>query len=337
MKIIFVVASLAVSIEANNNDLFYYGFSDVDIEGGTAYGQQNWGDVTCDNLEECSGYPDKYLQGKGFSVGGSSNCLWCPENGPQNCGLHRQSPINLERNRGLVGDPMEKECPDWHFMHAQEGSCVWEDLLDQFEIERHALKLKIPVQDDGEIDCVDTDGLRRFPRTDYSKGFPDWWWMDHTSIQVPSQHTQEGKRYDAEVQLNQFYEIEHPKNQLGSISVFLDAYNNTAPWPMLDKLICQWRKVEEEARSGCGLEPSPPQDVRLVSRPGAHDAWTAELKGELFAYTRSPNAKTTKPPIASANETEAHLHPSDYGTHNAGDVHSVPTACISGPNTEVHQ
>ena len=161
-----------------------------------------------------TGYPDKYLLGQGFSVAGASNCRWCPENGPQNCGLHRQSPINLERNRGIVGDPMEKECPDWHFMHAQEGSCTWDDMLGQFEIARHALKLNMPVQSDGQVDCVDEEGLRRFPRMDYSKGFPDWWWLDHTSVQVPSQHTQEGKRYDGEVSFNHFYEIPHPKNQV---------------------------------------------------------------------------------------------------------------------------
>lgn len=109
---------------------------------------------------------------------------------------------------------MEKECPDWHFMHDREGSCSWNDLQSQFEIARHALNIHMPIQDDGQLACVDSEGLRRFPRMDYSKGFPDWWWLSHTSIQVPSQHTQEGKRYDAEVSLHHFYEISHPKNQV---------------------------------------------------------------------------------------------------------------------------
>lgn len=169
-----------------------------------------------------TGYPDKFLHGKGFSIEGSSNCLWCPENGPQNCGLHRQSPIDLQRNRGIAGDPMEKECPDWHWMQFRNDTCSFDDdLIDQFVIERHALKLNIPINEDGEIDCEDDAGLRQFARLDYSKGFPDWWWLEHTSIQVPSQHTQEGKRYDAEVTLAHFYEIDHPKNQVCQIFLFL--------------------------------------------------------------------------------------------------------------------
>lgn len=142
--------------------------------------------------------------------------MWCPEDGPENCGLHRQSPIDLKRDRGITGHPEEKECPDWHWMQYRDDTCSWDDMKDQFSIERHALKIQIPTLPNGDIDCVDPDGTRQFPRLDYSKGFPDWWWLDHTSISVPSQHTQEGKQYAAEVTLAHFYEISHPKNQVSS-------------------------------------------------------------------------------------------------------------------------
>jgi hypothetical protein len=151
----------------------------------------------------------------GLTVAGNNNCLWCKDGEPETCGLHRQSPINLKRDRGVTGSTEEKECPDWHFMRYEDGTCVWSDYLDQFRIERHALEVSTPTLSDGDIDCVNaTTNIRAFPRLDYSKGFPDWWWYDHTSISLPSSHTQEGKQYDAEVILAHFYEIEHPKNQV---------------------------------------------------------------------------------------------------------------------------
>jgi hypothetical protein len=81
--------------------------------------------------------------------------------------------------------------------------------------------------------------------------------MTGTDIHVPSEHVQEGKQYDAEVQLAFVYEIDHYKNKAGKISIFMDAYEGVASWPYLDKLICQWRRAEEEKRSHCGLDPAP--------------------------------------------------------------------------------
>lgn len=89
-------------------------------------------------------------------------------------------------------------------------------MKDQFKIQRHALSIDIPMLPNGDIDCVTPDGLRQFPRLDYSKGFPDWFWMDSTEIMMPSNHVQEGKRYAAEVVLQHFYEIDHYKNKVRS-------------------------------------------------------------------------------------------------------------------------
>ena len=142
-------------------------------------------------------------------------------------------------------------------MQYKDGSCDWEDMLGHFSIERHALQIHMPLRSNGDVDCVTGDGQRKFPKLDYSKGFPDWWLLSRTDISVPSEHVQEGKRYDAEVVLAHFYEIDHYKNKLGKISIFMDAYDGEAAWPFLDKLICQWRKVEEEQRRHCGLPPAP--------------------------------------------------------------------------------
>lgn len=107
-------------------------------------------------------------------------------------------------------------------MRYQSGACNWEDIIDNddamhrngFQIERHALQILTPVDDDGDLQCFNETLGARYPRLDYSKGFPNWWHLAHTEISVPSEHTQEGKRYDAEVTLAHFYEMEHYRNQV---------------------------------------------------------------------------------------------------------------------------
>ena len=53
MRFVCAAVLLLAAAEANNHDLFNYGFSDNDIDGGTDFGQQNWGEVSCDDLETC--------------------------------------------------------------------------------------------------------------------------------------------------------------------------------------------------------------------------------------------------------------------------------------------
>ena len=42
-------------------------------------------------------------------------------------------------------------------------------------------------------------------------------------------------------------------NEMGTVSVFLKAYEDAAPYRYLDKVICQWRRKEYEVRKECGL------------------------------------------------------------------------------------
>ncbi len=142
-------------------------------------------------------------------------------------------------------------------MNFEDGSCAWEDMEDSFEIARHALQIHTPMRQNGDINCSNARGERRYPRLDYSKGFPDWWHLDRTDIKVPSEHTQEGKRYAAEISLAHFYEVDHWKNQVGYVTLFMQDYPNEKPWAYLDKLICQWRREEEKQRAACGLPPAP--------------------------------------------------------------------------------
>ena len=147
-----------------------------------------------------------------------NNCRWCPESGDQQaCGLHRQSPVDLKRDRAILNGINFKTCPDWHYMQTREDTCTFEDVKNSFSIERHALRLEIPQLPDGQIACVDQLGQRLYPRLDYSKGFPNWWWMQRIEIMAPSSHKQEGVQYAAEVILQHFYEIDHYKNQVRAV------------------------------------------------------------------------------------------------------------------------
>jgi len=130
-------------------------------------------------------------------------------------------------------------------------------MADEFHINRNGLSITTPLTDDDDIDCVDDIGQRKFPKLDYSKGFPDWWYLDRIDISVPSEHVQHGQRYAAEVKLSHFYEIDMYKNKLGIVSMFMQDFEGEPSWPYLDKLICKWRAEEEKRRSECGLDPAP--------------------------------------------------------------------------------
>ena len=104
---------------------------------------------------------------------------------------------------------------DWHWMFYKDGTCSFDDMKEHFSIERHALQMHIPTREDGTIDCEE-NGQRKFPRLDYSKGFPDFWYLARVAVTTPSQHWQENYQYAAELTLDHFYMIPHSKNEVGS-------------------------------------------------------------------------------------------------------------------------
>ena len=164
------------------------------------------------------GYVDKWDWARGWEIRDNS-CRSCPADEaegslPDECHSHHQSPIDLQRNRGLTGSEMETECIDWHWMKYEDSSCTWQDLIDAdaITVERHALRVTQPVDDELgrmgnlRLDCPGPP--RRFGRIDFSKGFADWWFLSHIDFHVPSEHTQDGKRYSAEAQMYHFYSEE---------------------------------------------------------------------------------------------------------------------------------
>ena len=103
-------------------------------------------------------------------------------------------------------------------MQTRADTCTFEDVKNGFSIERHALRLELPQLPDGQIACADQFGQRLYPRLDYSKGFPNWWFMQRIEVVAPGAHKQEGIQYAAEVILEHFYELDHYKNQVRYIN-----------------------------------------------------------------------------------------------------------------------
>jgi hypothetical protein len=56
------------------------------------------------------------------------------------------------------------------------------------------------------------------PWIDFSMGFPFPWLLKFTDITVPSQHTQDGKRYDAEVVMTHVYSMDNLKKMVRTTS-----------------------------------------------------------------------------------------------------------------------
>ncbi|EEC49975.1 predicted protein [Phaeodactylum tricornutum CCAP 1055/1] len=250
-----LVASFATAQEGSNLDRFNYRGTE-----GTDYGPEDWDQVSCSDTENCLGWPDAFEASRGWSLK-DNFCRWCPA-GSSSCGTHHQSPIDLQRNRAVPGDPDENECIDVHWMAYYDSTCTWDTLkeLNAFSVERHALKVVQPITEttsgEWEIACRDDSG-KRFGRIDFSKGFSQWWFLSHMDFHVPSEHTQEGKRYDGELHMYHFYSVTGAEagidNEMASVAFFLEAYDDIPDYPMLNRLICQWREAEEKTREECGL------------------------------------------------------------------------------------
>ncbi|VEU35620.1 unnamed protein product [Pseudo-nitzschia multistriata] len=266
-------------------DRFNYDATVQRPDGFTDYGPSDWENIECDErdaLQSCLAYPDKWETGRAWAVN-RNYCRWCPASDPDRCSRHHQSPIDLQRAVGKEPgtDWLANECIDIHWMKYEDSTCTMEQLIeaDAFTIERHALRISQPiavyddfrddpdgVPDGVKLECRKEGVGSRFGRIDFSKGFSQWWHLSHTDLHTPSEHTQDGVRYDAEIQLHHFYSVTAREaginNEVATVAVFAQAYDDVAPYPFLDKVICQWRRREYEVRTACGLEP-----IRL-SYPG---------------------------------------------------------------------
>ena len=131
--LLFLIPSALAELEYG--DRFTYDATEQRSDGFTDYGPNQWSQIECDErtpqgLDECLAYRDKWHTGQDWEIE-RNYCRWCPESSPGNCGRHHQSPINLERNRGLGfwendgnrGDNSHsdaKECIDVHWMKVRK-------------------------------------------------------------------------------------------------------------------------------------------------------------------------------------------------------------------------
>jgi hypothetical protein len=101
---IFIFATLFTAV-LGREDRFNYRSTE-----GNDYGPQDWRKVTCDIPGECPGWPDGWELGIGWELG-TNKCKWCPAGTNHDCGIHRQSPIDLLRADATTGHDAEWYVP----------------------------------------------------------------------------------------------------------------------------------------------------------------------------------------------------------------------------------
>jgi hypothetical protein len=122
-----------------------------------------------------------------------NQCLDCSKTpatvgGRSACRAGIQSPIDLQRKITNTST-----CFDDHRMNYIRGNCRFNKM--DFQILPHVLRAYQPQSCDVE------------PTIDYSQGYNVPWRLEFTDISVPSQHKQDGRRYDAEVMLHHTYGV----------------------------------------------------------------------------------------------------------------------------------
>jgi carbonic anhydrase len=320
-----------------------YTYQDASIyraDGFVDWAPHEWHEITCNEgkqLDQCLAYIDKWDVGRNWKIT-RNYCQWCPQ-GSDECGRHHQSPIDLMRETGYPldhGNELANECIDLHWIKYEDSFCTFDQLRerDAFTIERHALRTAYPIYitenaaearngdiDDGwvvstentvHLDCPIEGRGPRFPRMDYSKGFSDWFYLSHVDIHVPSEHTQNGIRFDAEVQMQHFYTLpvgilneknQANENEMGTVSVFLQSFDDAPPNLHLDMLICEWRRKEREVIQQC------PQTTAILNPipdyPGCDDA--ANMRRNLRRGSQSTNhSETHKHDFQTVHEVLLH-------------------------------
>lgn len=86
------------------------------------------------------------------------------------------------------------------------GSCGFGRM--KMSMERHGLRAYQPMNPDGSVDCAEPANI------DFSMGFPEPWHLVYTDFKVPSEHTLDGKRYDAEIVLAHIYSVDKPNKHV---------------------------------------------------------------------------------------------------------------------------
>ena len=249
------ITSMAQAVSGSSNltqDRFYYRETNWTEN---IFGPNHWDLVECADVNTCPGWPTNWDDFTSFIpyANTTNRCIDCADSITGTCSQHQQSPIHLFRNVTA-----ERKCYDRHMMHFRKGNCLFQDMT--FEILPHALRANQPPQCGFE------------PMIDFSRGFPVPWKLDFTDISVPSQHTQDGQRYDAEVVLSHSYSKDDKTKLVGNVAIFLEMGNETDSYDFLELYISQWQMEMQRARNGCAMrrldgQPSGVPEPQLLHRP----------------------------------------------------------------------
>ena len=94
-------------------------------------------------------------------------------------------------------------------------------------------------------------------------------------------------------------------NEMASVTVFLEAYENTPDYDVLNRVICLWREAEEGTRDQCGLPSVNTEYPGCFFNRRGHDdenGWTSLNEdgdaGGLRGLRHNLNEKPSKPVTA---------------------------------------
>jgi hypothetical protein len=172
-----------------------------------------------------------------------------------------QSPIDLPRNITA-----SQPCRDRHRMNYVKGSCRF-DTLD-FEVLPHVLRVYQPRRNDCNV----------APNIDFSLGYPVPWLLEFTDISVPSQHTQDGHRYDAEVILSHTYSTSNASDRfIGNVAVFLEKGTEEDHYDFLELYLRAWRESVAKVYKTCKSRRRHDRDLQSVSLEREEDFWSEDF------------------------------------------------------------
>jgi hypothetical protein len=114
-------------------------------------------------------------------------------------------------------------------------------------------------------------------------------------------------------------------NEMAAVSVFLEAYDNTPDYDLLNRIICQWRVNEEQTRESCGLPSVRDEYPGCFNYARAQNNFNdTDPTSPKSATTGTRNLRTTqdrpkpRPKPISAHDIILHNH--KHGLNNASHV-----------------
>jgi Eukaryotic-type carbonic anhydrase len=204
------------------------------------------------------------------------------------CRKGLQSPIDLRRKITA-----RRPCLDRHRMHAVKGNCSFADL--NFQILPHVLRAYQPRK---SCDVA--------PNIDFSFGYPVPWLLEFTDISAPSQHTQDGRRYDAEVVLSHTYSISNASDRyIGNVAIFLEIGKDEDHYDFLELYLREWIQTAVNTRKACKGRLDREDEVDWEKKFGKRDNDKETAVKEKWSWLLQESAKVDGPDKSRVRDSGA--------------------------------